>query len=104
MRITKCPSEIENILLEILTATMIFIRYCENLEVAQLTANHAHNLPDLIRDFSIIKLRLYWQQDKLILQGKVHELNQELEILEFVWKESEPIITKYLSANPSPNP
>jgi uncharacterized membrane protein len=104
MQTKTCPREIENIVLEILYATMIFIRYCDNLKVAQLTANHAHNLPDLIRNFSNVKLRLYWEQDKLILQQQAHALKEALEPLEFVWKESEPVITKYLNANPPLNP
>ncbi|MEY4531020.1 MAG: hypothetical protein RLZZ156_1741, partial [Deinococcota bacterium] len=45
-----------------------------------------------------------WEQDKLILQQQAHALKEALEPLEFVWKESEPVITKYLNANPPLNP
>ncbi len=99
-----CPSQISNVILEILMYTMLYIRQSNIPELAKVAASHAHNLPDLIGDFSVMKLRLYWEDDREFLRRRCKELNGEITILESIWKESEPIITKYLNANPPLNP
>lgn len=99
-----CPPQINKVILEILMDTMLYIRQSKIPDLAKVAASHAHNLPNLIRDFSVMKLRLYWEDDRAFLRKRCQELNGEISILESMWKEHEPLIAKYLNANPSPNP
>jgi hypothetical protein len=59
----KCPPEIADILLEILGAAILRIRLGSS-ERTFCEADHVHNLPSLIRDYSPERLRYYWEVER----------------------------------------
>lgn len=77
--------------------TMLLIRHCQNLEVAQIAASHAHNLPNLIRFYSKEKLSIYWQEDKKFLERIAHQNNCPIGILETCWNTIESTINDELT-------
>jgi hypothetical protein len=58
-----CPDEIADILLEILKVGILRIRsfaWNENPARCAIEADHLHNLPDLLTNFSQDLLKFYW--------------------------------------------
>ena len=63
----NCPPEVAEILTEILQCGLLQIRNCSwnnNAETAAKLADHIHNLPMLILDFSHERLAYYWEAER----------------------------------------
>ena len=59
----KCPDEIAEVLLEMLSTGLFRARnlgWAGRPDLCAIEADHLHNLPDLIRDFSEARLAYYW--------------------------------------------
>jgi hypothetical protein len=59
----NCPTELSSILLEMLFRGHVLVRahgYSGRANLCAVEADHLHNLPDLIWDYSEAKLYYYW--------------------------------------------
>jgi hypothetical protein len=62
-----CPSAIAEILREILKTGILRIRqlaWAQDAERCAIEADHIHNLPDLLTDYSPDLLRYYWETER----------------------------------------
>ena len=92
-KISSCD-EVTDSLLNIVYKTLLFIRHCPNLRVAQIAASHAHNIPALIRGYSAEKLKMYWFNDRAYLERIAIEENIDISLIKEVWIEVEPTILR----------
>jgi hypothetical protein len=63
----NCPSEIAEVLLKILAHGLLRIRaagWSGAGDRCALEADHLHNLPGLLTDFSFDRLRYYWEGER----------------------------------------
>ncbi|KAF0811364.1 hypothetical protein IGB42_04201 [Andreprevotia sp. IGB-42] len=82
-----CPPHIERALLDVLYYTLLFIRHCENLRVAQVAASHVHNIPDLISNYSVEKLALRYS-DRNHLIRVAGEERYEIDMVLNAWNDT----------------
>lgn len=85
----NCPPEIAAILLEILRWGILRIRNsADDGDRSVIEADHLHNLPDLLRDFSRPKLDYYWkvERESFIAQAP----KDSLAVFEPLWNELQP--------------
>lgn len=94
---TACPTEVANHILNILSHTLLFLRNTSDLHLAHVAASHAHNLPDLIRDYTPEKLQAYWEVDRDFFkkQGKDVGISY-LGSIELAWTEAQKTIERHL--------
>ena len=60
----QCPPEIAEIVLEILKISVLRIRgaaWSRDPDRCAIEADHIHNLPDLLKDYSAQLLQFYWE-------------------------------------------
>jgi len=84
-----CPPEIAVILLDILRSGLLSIRNSSRGgDASAIEADHLHNLPDLLRDFSRPKLAYYWdvERESFIAQTPT----QHLAVFEPLWNKLYP--------------
>jgi hypothetical protein len=70
----NCPPEIADIILELLQTALLRVRalgWSGNSARCAVEADHVHNLPDLLRNFSPEKLHYYWEVERPAL---LHEM------------------------------
>ena len=63
----NCPPEIAEIVLEILRVGLLRIRaagWNANPSRCAIEADHLHNLPKLLEDYSLDRLKYYWEAEK----------------------------------------
>jgi hypothetical protein len=63
----NCPPEIAEIILELLQTALLRIRsqgWAGNSRRCAVEADHVHNLPDLLTNFSSEKLHYYWTVER----------------------------------------
>jgi hypothetical protein len=63
----NCPSEIAGVLLQILETGLLRTRaraWAQDTERCALEADHIHNLPTLLADYSPDLLRFYWETER----------------------------------------
>jgi len=63
----RCPVEIDDVLLAMLQTGLLRIRlhaWQGEIELCGLEADHIHNLPDLLADYSADKLSYYWNVER----------------------------------------
>ena len=66
----NCPPEIADIILEILREGLLRVRaasWASDLRRCELEADHLHNLPDLLINYSSERLRFYWEVERASL-------------------------------------
>ncbi len=83
-----CPREIADVIAEILQAGILRIRalaWSEKLDRCALEADHIHNLPDLLKDFSEDKLKYYWEIERTLFIAK--SAPDELGMFEPLWRQ-----------------
>jgi hypothetical protein len=67
MNSMNCPPEIAAVLLDILTQGLLLARsagWAGDAQRAALEAEHLHNIPGLLKDFSMERLRYYWDAER----------------------------------------
>jgi hypothetical protein len=87
----KCPPEVAEILLDILKWGILRIRqlsWSGNPDRWAVEADHIHNLPDLLGNYSAESLRFYWEVSRptFIDQSSPAELAR----FETLWKHLQP--------------
>ena len=63
----NCPNEVADILLRILQTGVVYARaaaWSGDAEKCALEADHVHNLPALVREYSVKKLNYYWKGER----------------------------------------
>jgi hypothetical protein len=84
----NCPSEIADILLEIIEYGILRARATADRKQAVLELDHIHNLPALIRNYSEDALGYYWSVEKPTIVE--HCGPSEVSIFEPLWALLEP--------------
>jgi len=72
----NCPSDIAEVILEILHLGMLRIRLFAGARQAQkcsIEADHLHNLPHLLLDYRPERLRYYWSTERPSFMRQVPE-------------------------------
>jgi hypothetical protein len=72
----NCPQEITAIVAEILRTGLLQIRiagWSGDSNLAAILADHLHNLPNLLSDFSEEKLTYYWDAERPSFRDSVDE-------------------------------
>src|SRR5436309_1190629 len=62
--VMSCPPDIADVLLEILTTGILRIRSMGRSEHSSLEADHLHNLPALLQNYSPELLQYYWEVER----------------------------------------
>jgi hypothetical protein len=63
----NCPPEVAEVLLEILSIGLLRIRaagWSKNPSRCAIEADHLHNLPALLDNYSLERLKYYWEAEK----------------------------------------
>ena len=84
----NCPPEIAPILCRILRIGILNARACgwqNDAKAAALEADHIHNLPHLLSDFSQRKLEYYWRIERLYYLEKRLEFSNRVLLFEGLW-------------------
>ena len=86
----NCPPEIARILLQILHDGIIRTRvrgWKNDAKGAALEANHVHNLPSLLLNFSEDKLEYYWEAERPSYIESHQRLGNSFTGFEELWKQ-----------------
>ena len=89
-----CPPECARLLSEILYWSLLSIRGHGNngdAKTCAILADHAHNLPSLIEDFSPEQLRYYWDCER---RGLIQNAPLSAESFEGLWDELRPHVER----------
>jgi hypothetical protein len=84
----RCPPEISEILSEILKMGLLRIRssgWSGRADLCALEADHIHNLPDLLADFSADRLAYYWNCERAAYIAQIPE--NQLAGWESLWRQ-----------------
>jgi hypothetical protein len=93
-----CPPEIAEVIAQILQAGLLRVRalgWSGNAARCAIEADHLHNLPVLLGNYSDELLRFYWQVERqsYLAQSGVDSV-PEFEVL---WKRLEPLVPNRLA-------
>jgi hypothetical protein len=97
----NCPPAIAEILLNILRNGILRMRaaaWAGNIDQVVAEADHVHNLPALLKDYSKDLLRFYWEIERPSFISKV----PEVAAFEESWKKLRPFVAP--SGQPIPVP
>ena len=97
----SCPPEIAEVVLKVLETGLLRIRslaWAGQLDLCAVEADHLHNLPDLLSDFSREKLSYYWDVERTSYTARIPE--SEHAGWEPLWRELRPLAED--SAHPTP--
>jgi len=73
----NCPSPIAEILLNILQTGILRMRaaaWGANTDQVEAEADHVHNLPAILRDYSPDALKFYWEIERPCFLSKVSDV------------------------------
>jgi hypothetical protein len=87
----SCPPEIAEIILKILRTGLLRIRslaWSGQADRCAVEADHVHNLPDLLSDFSHEMLSYYWDVERPSYLAQIPEA--DLASWEGLWEELQP--------------
>jgi hypothetical protein len=74
----SCPPEIETILLKLTSLGILRIRACsQDPKRCFIEADHIHNLPELVRNFSHSLLLYYWNVERPCFIEQIEEIDRE---------------------------
>ena|SRR5437773_1235522 len=86
----NCPPEIAEILLAILRTGLLRIRalsWSNDSRRCAVEADHLHNLPSLLTDFSLDRLQYYWDAERVGYLSQ--STKEEVVLFEPDWKRLE---------------
>jgi len=96
----NCPPEIAAILLDVLYYGILRVRArSDEGERVFLEADHLHNLPQLIRDFSPARLHYYWNVERTCYMARTTP--QEQAPFQELWRVLEPYVEATVDATAS---
>jgi hypothetical protein len=98
----KCPPEVARVLMSILRAGLLRIRimgWGAKASRCAVEADHLHNLPDLLCDFSAERLLYYWEAERAeFLRQSTEEDGTPFRPF---WDQLEPLVERLCSRNGS---
>jgi len=80
----NCPPEIAEIIIELLQASLLRIRILGgsgDSKRCAVEANHVHNLPDLLRNYTPGRLHYYWTVERPEFMRDIGALDREYQVL-----------------------
>lgn len=98
----NCPSDIADIVLEILHLGALRIRLFAGIQQSKkcfIEADHLHNLPHLLADYRPDRLRFYWQTERPSFMRQVPE--DERRDLEPLWNRLAELIEQHELLEPA---
>jgi hypothetical protein len=91
----SCPSEIADIILEILQVGLLRIRaaaWASDFPRCELEADHLHNLPDLMKNYSTERLQYYWEAERTSFIEKGSRTVFYDPVYENLWERLRPFV------------
>jgi hypothetical protein len=86
-----CPSEIAQVLSDILQTGLLSIRNCGwSGHRSAIEADHLHNLPALLANYSPDLLRYYWNAERTAYLAQIGP--ESASIFDPHWKRLEPLV------------
>jgi hypothetical protein len=85
----QCPQELSEVLLEMLRIGLLRVRaaaWSGRADVCAVEADHLHNLPELLSDFSLEKLQYYMHAEKPGYISQCSALKAGVEDFEPMWR------------------
>lgn len=79
------PDKMQVAFLEILRWTLLKIRNETNLDVCRLLADHAHNIPEMIGNYTFDKFYYYWHTEKPSFLENLHKIDPSREFFHEQW-------------------
>lgn len=92
----NCPRETEDIILEIIRTGLLRIRSASwegAAAFAAAEADHLHNLPDLLREYSPAKLKYYWDVERPSYISRISE-HGGVVAFDTLWQSLAPIVER----------
>jgi hypothetical protein len=89
----NCPADIASILLSILSTALLRARaggWSGEAESCALEADHVHNLPDLLGNFSPAVLRYYWEAERTAFIDRSAAAGRSTAPFEPLWERLRP--------------
>jgi hypothetical protein len=87
----NCPAEVAQVLLDILQAGLLSIRNCGwSGSRSAIEADHLHNLPALLANYSPDLLRFYWDVERTAYLTQIGP--ESAAIFAPHWKRLEPLV------------
>lgn len=101
----NCPDEIADLFLEVLYRGAIYARaaaWSEDAKLAALEADHIHNVPHLLKNFTREKLDYYWNIER---KGYAFQKKKWEEPVGFeeLWRQLEPLVNEVLQTQKEEN-
>jgi len=88
-----CPENIKNELLDIMHHSFLVIRaFAQKQNIAYAISDHAHNIPDIIKNYDLKKVMYYLQTEKQFLIAQVNK-NEIPEPIWEAWKNLENLVS-----------
>lgn len=91
-----CPRDVADVTLQILQTGVAHARaagWSSDAELAAIEANHVHNLPDLLRQYTHHKIRYYWNSERPSYVAKyVRHVGEEPARFAEHWRALEPLV------------
>jgi hypothetical protein len=91
----RCPEDIREALTWLLAYGLLRIRsfgWAGRADLCAHEADHIHNLPELIRDYSPDRLTYYWEAERPAYMARY--TREELRVWDDLWSQLEPLIPR----------
>jgi hypothetical protein len=91
----RCPTETADILLDIIRMGILAARaagWANDAAAAAFHADHVHNLPNLLADFSAERLLYYWDVERPVFMHQA--LPAEVEAFQPLWNQLADVVPK----------
>ncbi len=90
----NCPENITSILCDILHIALINIRNSDDGILSSMQADHVHNIPTLLKNYTPTFLRFYLEIEVPIYVRKCHESGRSCKSFEPHWTSLEQILLR----------
>jgi hypothetical protein len=97
-----CPPDVARVVLQILRVAILRIRargWGGDSSRCAVDADHVHNLPELLLDYSDELLRFYWEVERPSFMKRCRPA--DLEGYELLWAELAELVSARTSARPA---
>jgi hypothetical protein len=75
----ECPKPLRQAFLDVLRWTLIYIRAeATDVRLSVAYADHAHNIPDLLKEFQPERLRYYWEVERECFLRALQQIGRHL--------------------------
>ena len=93
-----CPRAVADVILQILQTGVVSARaagWSGRADLAAIEADHVHNLADLLRQYTLHKIRYYWDVERpSYVSAFTREMGKEPKMFLDHWQKLEPLVPK----------